>query len=45
MVDQQLQAPLALILVHIQAVDELHGPLGQHGLAVRVDVIEGDRIE
>ena len=25
MIDQQLQAPLALILVHLEPVDEMHG--------------------
>src|SRR6185312_1561271 len=44
-IHQQLQAPLALIVVDIEAVDELQGALGESESRFFLDVIEGDRIE
>src|SRR5689334_17128878 len=45
MVDEELQAPLALILIYIEPVHELHRALRGHELAGLLDVIKRDRIE
>src|ERR1700722_275495 len=44
-IDQELQAPLALILVNVQAIDELRRALRQRHLLRLIDVVEGDGIE
>src|SRR5205823_8145369 len=43
--DEQLQAPLALVLVHFQSVHELRHARGRHELRTLLEVVEGDRIE
>src|SRR5579864_2032371 len=45
MVDEQLQAALALVLVHFQAVHELHRSLGRCERDTLFQMIEGDGIE
>src|SRR5690348_14219339 len=44
-IDQQLQAMLALEFVDIQTVDQLHGAGRRDERDLLADVIEGDRIE
>src|SRR6185312_14381322 len=44
-IDQQLQAMLALEFVDIQAVDQLDGAGWRHERRLLADVVEGDRIE
>ena len=44
-IDQELQAALALVLVHIEAIHQVNGPHGRAEALRFFDVIEGDRVE
>src|ERR1700738_4184624 len=43
-IHQQLQAALALIFIHVEAVNELHGSFGRGEAVGLLDVIEGNRV-
>ncbi len=44
-VHEELQAVLALVLVYVESVNELHSALRGHETRRLLDVIEGNRIE
>ena len=44
-INEELQAAFTLVLIHIEAVDELHGALRRCELTRLLDVIEGNGIE
>ena len=44
-VHEELQAVLALVLVYVESVNELHGTFRGHEAARLLNVVEGNRIE
>jgi hypothetical protein len=44
-INEQLQAALTLVFIHIEPVDEPHGAFRGRELTRLLDVIEGNRIE
>src|SRR5215469_6523650 len=44
-IDQQLQPPLPLVLIHLEAIDELPVALGQRRVAAVFEMVERDGIE
>src|ERR1700678_1496541 len=44
-IDQELQAALALVLVHVETINELHGACRRDEAVPLFDVVEGNCIE